>query len=168
MNTEEDNSWKGELTTPTWEEELVVELNPNIVKTIQSLQEDLESFKDDNMNERKEQQEINESLLLNMPGRIPHGQPTRSTNKTKENNHCKQGSGPREGGKEEHTLELLERDYNNISSDNPLSPWRKSLKLDANLQRVFRKIKSPTYEGEMNTGEKVEELGISKYFRVHN
>ena len=35
---------------------------------------------------------------------------------------------------------------------------------------MFRKIKSPTYEGETNTGEKVEEwiLGVSEYFQVHN
>ena len=43
------------MTTPTREEELVVELNSDILKTIQSMQEDLHSFKDDNMNERKEQ-----------------------------------------------------------------------------------------------------------------
>ena len=34
----------------------------------------------------------------------------------------------------------------------------------------FRKIRSPTYEGEVNTGEKAEEwlLEMSKYFQVHN
>ena len=63
MNTEEDNNQQGFLNTPTWEEELVVELNSDILKTIQSLQANLQSFKDDNMNERKEHQVINESLL---------------------------------------------------------------------------------------------------------
>ena len=31
-------------------------------------------------------------------------------------------------------------------------------------------MRAPTYEGEVNTGEKVEEwlLGMSKYFQVHN
>ena len=48
----------------------MVELNFDILKTIQSLQVDLQIFKDDNMNERKEQQEINESLLRNMTGGI--------------------------------------------------------------------------------------------------
>ena len=42
---------------------MVVELNSDIMKTIQSLQADLQSFKDDNLNERKEQQAINEALL---------------------------------------------------------------------------------------------------------
>ena len=34
----------------------------------------------------------------------------------------------------------------------------------------FRKIRAPTYEGEINMGEKDEEwlLGMSKYFQVHN
>ena len=63
MNMEEDKSRQGKLTTCTREEELVVELNSDILKTIQSLQADLQSFKDDNMNERKEQQVINEDLL---------------------------------------------------------------------------------------------------------
>ena len=63
MNIEEDNSWQGKLNTPTQEVELVVELNSDILKTIQSLQADLQSFRDDNLNERKEQQAIIESLL---------------------------------------------------------------------------------------------------------
>ena len=71
MNTEEDNSWKGKLNTPTQEEELVVELISNIMKTIQSIQADLQSFIDDNLNERKEHPEINEALLWNMMGGIP-------------------------------------------------------------------------------------------------
>ena len=61
----------------------MVELNSNILKTIQSLQEDLEIFMDDNMNERKEQQAINESLLRNMTRGIPQGNTTHSTNKFK-------------------------------------------------------------------------------------
>ena len=71
MNTEEDNSWQGIMNTPTREEELVVELNYDILKTIQSLEADLHIFKYDNMNEIKEQKEINEDLLQNMTRRIP-------------------------------------------------------------------------------------------------
>ena len=41
MNTEEDNNRQGKLNTPTQEAELVVELNYDIMKTIQILQEDL-------------------------------------------------------------------------------------------------------------------------------
>ena len=65
---------------------------------------------------------------------------------------------------------LPERDYHSLSSDNSLSPCRKRQKNDDNLQGEFRKIKDPTYEGEMNTKEKDEKwlLGMSKYFRVHN
>ena len=50
---------------------------------MQILQEDLQIFKDDIMNERKEQQEINEALMQNMTGGSPHGQPTHSTKKFK-------------------------------------------------------------------------------------
>ena len=49
MNTKEDNSRQGKLNTPTQEAELVVELNSDILKTIQSLQAYLQSFKDDNV-----------------------------------------------------------------------------------------------------------------------
>ena len=49
----------------------MVELNYDILKTIQSLEADLQIFKDDNMNEIKEQQEINEGLLWKMTRGIP-------------------------------------------------------------------------------------------------
>ena len=74
MNTKYDNRWQGNMNTPTQKGELVVELNFNILKTMQSLQEDLHSFKDYTMNERKEQKAINEALLQIMMGGIPHGQ----------------------------------------------------------------------------------------------
>ena len=118
MNTEEDNNRQGNLNTPTREEELVVELNSKILKTIQCLQADLHSFKDDNMNERKEQKSINEYLLWNMTGGILHGHPTHSTNKSKKYFYHKQASSP----KEEHTPEPPEIYYHSISSDNSLSP----------------------------------------------
>ena len=54
MNIEEDNSRQGNMNSPTREEELIVELNSDLMKTIQSLQANLQSFKYDNMNERKE------------------------------------------------------------------------------------------------------------------
>ena len=63
MNAKEDNSWQGKLNTPTQEAELVVELNYDIMKTIQSLQTYLQIFRDDNINERKEHRSINEPLL---------------------------------------------------------------------------------------------------------
>ena len=66
MNTKEDNSRQGRMNTPTLEGELVVELNSNILKTIHSLQAELRSLREDSLNERKEQQAINESLLRNM------------------------------------------------------------------------------------------------------
>ena len=71
----------------------------------------------------------------------------------------------REEGKVEHTHETLERDCHNPSSDYSLSPCRKKHRNGDNLQGEFRKIKAPTYEGEMNTWEKDEEwiLGMTKY-----
>ena len=87
MNTKEDNSRQGKLNTPTQEAELVVELNSNILKTIQSIRVDLQSFKDDNLNERKEQQAINKALLWNMTGGIPQGNPTHSTKRFKKEFH---------------------------------------------------------------------------------
>ena len=35
---------------------------------------------------------------------------------------------------------------------------------------MFRKIRGPTYEGEVNTGDNAEEwlLGMSRYVQVHN
>ena len=99
MNTKEDNSRQGNLNFPTREEELVVELNFDLMKTIQSMQEDLQSFKDENMNEIKEHQLINEALLQNMMGIIPHGKRTHSTKKTKKiiiaNEPASQGKGKR-------------------------------------------------------------------------
>ena len=72
MNMEEDNNQQGKLNTPTREEELVVELNSDILKTIQILHANLLIFKDDNMNNIKEKQTINEALLRNMTGGSPH------------------------------------------------------------------------------------------------
>ena len=51
------------------------------------MQEGLQSFKNDNMNERKGQKSIHEALLWNMTEGNPHGQPTHSTNKFKEGYH---------------------------------------------------------------------------------
>ena len=129
MNVEEYNNRQGNMNSPTWEEELVVELNFDLMKTIQSMQADLQSFKYDNMNEIKEKKAINAALLQNIMRGIPHGKPTHSTNKTKENGHHKWGKNPREWGKKEHTLELPEREYHSISSDNSLSPCRKLHKM---------------------------------------
>ena len=63
MDIEENNSQQGNLNSPTREEELMVELNFNLMKTIQSLQVYLHISKDDNMNERIEHNAINEALL---------------------------------------------------------------------------------------------------------
>ena len=127
------------------------------MKTIHSLQKYLESFKDDNMNERKEKKAINEDLLQNIMRVKPHGQPTHSTNKSKEEYHYKRSTNiPKEEEKEEHTLDLPEKKYHSFSSEGSLSRYRKRHKNDDNLQGEFQKIKSPTYEGGINTGEKDE------------
>ena len=76
MNTEEENSRQEEMTTPTSGVNLVVELNYDVLKTLHSLQAELKSFREDSLNERKEQQAINEALLRNMMGVSPQGKPT--------------------------------------------------------------------------------------------
>ena len=83
MNIEEDNNWKGRMNTPTPKGELVLELNSDILKTMHSLQAELQSLREDNLNERKEQQAINEALLRNMMRGRPWGKPTQSMNKSK-------------------------------------------------------------------------------------
>ena len=61
----------------------MVELNYAILKTIQTFEAYLLSFKDDNMNERKEWQVINEAMLWKMTVGIPQRKPTHSTNRFK-------------------------------------------------------------------------------------
>ena len=90
-------------------------------------------------------------------GGSPQGIPTHSTNRFKKEFYHKLESSSREEGKQEHTLEPPKGDYYSLSSDDSLSPWRKKLRNDDNLQGEFPKTKSPTYEGEMNIGEKFEE-----------
>ena len=76
MNTKGNNSWQGRMNTPTPKGELVVELNSDILKTIHSLQVELQSLKEDSLNERKDQQAINKALLRNMTGGISQGKAT--------------------------------------------------------------------------------------------
>ena len=83
MKIEEHNSRQGKMNTPTLEVELVVELNSDILKTIHSLKAELWSLREDSLNERKEQQDINEALLRNMMGGSLQGKPTQSTNSSK-------------------------------------------------------------------------------------
>ena len=83
------------MTTPTLEVKLVVELNSDVLKTLHSLQVELKSFIEDNLNKRKEEQGINEALLRNMTGGIPQGKPTQSTNSSKREPYPKRASIPR-------------------------------------------------------------------------
>ena len=76
MNTERENSRREEMTTPTLEVNLVVKLNSDVLKNLHSLQVELKSFREDSLNERKEQQDINEALLCNMIGGSLQGKPT--------------------------------------------------------------------------------------------
>ena len=101
-----------------------------------------------------------------MMGESPHGKPTHSTNKFKKEFYHKWTNNPKEEEKEEHTPKPTERDYHSISSDNPLYHYIKKQSNDDNLQGEFKKIKSQTYECDMNTEEKAEEwlLGMRKYF----
>ena len=83
MKTEEEKNQQEEMTTPTSEVNLVVELNSDVLKTLHNLQAELKSFREDSLNERKEQQAINEALLRNMMGGSPQGKNTQSTNRSK-------------------------------------------------------------------------------------
>ena len=83
MNTEEENSCQGKMTTPSSEAKLVVEINFDVLKTLHSLQAELKRLGEDGLNKRKEQQAINEALLRNMMGGNPEGKPTSSTNSSK-------------------------------------------------------------------------------------
>ena len=105
-----------------------------------------------------------------MTGGIPQGKPTHSTKKYKREPYHKQASNPGEEKKEERTLEASKGYHHSPSSEDSLSPCRKKQRSNDSLQGGFRKIRAPTYEGELNTGEKGEEwmLGMSKYFQVHN
>ena len=157
------------MTTPTPEVNLVVEINYDVLKTLQSLQAELKSFIEDNLNERKEHQAINEALSRNMMGGSPQGKPTQSTNRSKREPYHEWASSPREA-KKEGTPEANKGDHHSPTGDDSLSLRRKRKRSDDNIQGEFRKIRAPTYEGEVNTRENDEEwlLGMSKYFQVHN
>ena len=126
-------------------------------------------MREDSLNERKEQQVINEALLCNMMGGIPQGKPTHSTNRSKREPYHERANIPREAVKGS-TPEATKGYHHSPTSGDSLSPQRKRKRSDDNLQGEFRKIRASTYEGEVNTGEKAKEwlLGMSKYFQVHN
>ena len=99
MNTEEEHSRQEEMTTPTLEVNLVVELNSDVLKTLHNLQDELKIFREDSLNERKEQQAINEALLCNMMGGSPEGKPTQSTNRSKREPYHERANSLREAEK---------------------------------------------------------------------
>ena len=76
MNTKEENSRQEEMTTPTPEVNLVVELNSDVLKTLHSLWGELKISREDSLNDRKEQQAINQALLRNMTGGSLQGKHT--------------------------------------------------------------------------------------------
>ena len=96
MNTEKENNWQKEMTTPTLEVNLVVELNSDVLITLHNLQDEVKSFREDSLNERKEHQAINETLVCNMMGGSLQGKPTQSTNRSKREPYHEQASIPRE------------------------------------------------------------------------
>ena len=96
MNTKEENSWQEEMTTPTLEVNLVVELKSDVLKNLHNIQDELKSFREDNLNERNEKQAINEALLRNMAGGSPQGKPTQSTKRSKKEPHHERASSARE------------------------------------------------------------------------
>ena len=121
MNTKEENSWQEKMTTPTLEVNLVVELNSDVLKNLHSIQAELKSFREDSLNERKEQQAINEALFGNMMGGIPQGKPTQSTNRSKREPYREQANNPREAEKE-CTPKTTKQDQHSPSCGDSLSP----------------------------------------------
>ena len=125
------------MTTPTPEAKLVVEINSDVLKTLHSLQVELKSFREDNLNERKEQQAINEALLRNMTGGSPQGKPTPSTNSSKREPYPKWAIIPRGEEKEEYTLEAAKGDHHSPSSGDSLSPRREKQRSYDSIQGDF-------------------------------
>ena len=93
----------------------------------------MQSLKEDSLNERKEQQAINEALLRNMMRGSPQGRPNQSTNSSKREPYHKQASIPIEGQKEEHTLEASKGYHHSPSSNDSLSPRRKKQRSNDSL-----------------------------------
>ena len=121
------------MTTPTQEVNLVVELNFAMLKTLHSIQVDMKSFREDSLNERKEQQAINEALLCNMKGGSPQGKPTQSTNRSTKELYHEQASSPREVEKE-CTPEATKGDHQTPTSDDSISPRRNRKRSDDRIQ----------------------------------
>ena len=115
MNTEEENNRHKEMTTPTPKVNLVVKLNSDVLKTSHSLQDELKSFREDSLNERKEQHTINEALLCNMIGGSLQGKHTQSTNRSKREQYHERASSPREVEKE-GTHEATKGDHHSPTS----------------------------------------------------
>ena len=136
MNTERENSRQEEMTTPTPEVNLVVELNSDVLKTLHSLQAEMKSFKEDSLNERKEHRAINEALLRNMTGWSPQGKPTQSINRSKREPYHEQDGSPREAEKE-GTPEATKGDHHSPASDDSLDRRRKRQRNDDSLQGEY-------------------------------
>ena len=66
MNTEEENSCQGKMTSPTLEAKLVVELNYDVLKTLHSIQAELKSFQEKYMSERFFDRKVKEFHELRM------------------------------------------------------------------------------------------------------
>ena len=56
MNIDEEKNRQEEMTTPTPEVNLVIELKSDVLKTLHSIQAELKSFREDSLNERNERQ----------------------------------------------------------------------------------------------------------------
>ena len=138
------------MTTPTPEVNFAVKLKYDVLKTLHSLQAELKSFREDSVNERKEQQAITEALLCNMTGGSLQGKPTQFANRSKREPYHERARNPREAEKE-GTHEATKGDHYSPASDDSLSPCIKRKRNDEIIQGEFQKIRAPTYEGEVNT-----------------
>ena len=92
----------------------------------------MKSFREDSLNERKEQQAIIEALLHNMTGGSPQGKPTLSTNGYKREPYHEQSSSPTEVKKEGNPKET-KGDHHSPTSDDSLSRQRKRQRNNDNI-----------------------------------
>ena len=120
------------MNTSTPKVNLVVKINSDVLKTLHSLQAELKSFIEYNLNERKQHQAINEALLCNITEGSPQGKPTQSTNRSKREPYHEQDGSPREAEKE-GTPEATKGDHHCPASDDSLSPWRKRQRNDDSI-----------------------------------
>lgn len=152
--------------------------NPSeILQTVKILQAEILSMKADNERIMKSQEEINRALLSKMQEQENNKNKEKEHNYDAETTSCKRKNMQHESsdnkehcssdGSEERKKN--KKNYSSDSSDNG-SPHTSKHKLYEELAGEFRKIRPPTFNGEVEKGEEVEAWlsGMKKYFQIYN